>query len=226
MKIINITNEQLQKMHILKEDNVFLDSDIVYKIDSESEEIIKKIISLGNHPSLTQLAKPIDILQSQKQYLGYTMQYYKNLQELNQALKNGTIKKLGDYFDELFKITTKLNLLKLIYWDFHDKNILVDKNGKPFIIDLDDITDEISDENLIEQKEYLCEFLIGTYIKKYKGFCTFFRTDAFNKILNKEANEYLEGIYQRDYSIIDMPYAVLTELEDPEKTNALKLALK
>lgn len=226
MRIINITEEEIAKMKVLKEDNVFLKGNFVYKRDSESEEIIKKIIELGNNPALDQLSKPLAILELQKQYYGYVMKYYKALQNVNDSIKNGTIKNLGDYFNELFMIVTKLNIIKLIYWDFHEGNILVDKNGKPFIIDLDDISDEDSDENLLEQKEYLSEFLLGTYLGQYKGFPAYFRNNALRDILNNEANEYLEGIYNRDMSIKDMPFVVLTELEDQDKTNALKLSLK
>lgn len=226
MRIINITEEEIAKTKVLKEDNVFLKGNFVYKRDSESEEIIKKIIELGNNPALDQLSKPLAILELQKQYYGYVMKYYKALQNVNDAIKNGTIKNLGDYFNELFMIVTKLNIIKLIYWDFHEGNILVDKNGKPFIIDLDDISDEDSDDNLLEQKEYLSEFLLGTYLGQYKGFPAYFRNNALRDILNSEANEYLEGIYNRDMSIKDMPFVVLTELEDQDKTNALKLSLK
>jgi hypothetical protein len=226
MRIINITEEEISKMRILKEDNVFLKGNYVYKKDTESEEIIKKIIELGNHPALDQLSKPQAILEMQKEYYGYVMKYYKALKNVNDAIKQGIITNLGDYFNELFMIVTKLNLINLIYWDFHEGNILCDKNGKPFIIDLDDISDETSDENLIEQKEYLLEFLLGTFLGQYRGYPVYFRNSALKDILNKEANEYLEGIYNRDMSIKDMPYSVLTELEDNDKTNALKLSFK
>ena len=68
MRIINITEEEIAKMKVLKEDNVFLKDNFVYKRDSESEEIIKKIIELGNNPALDQLSKPLAILELQKQY--------------------------------------------------------------------------------------------------------------------------------------------------------------
>lgn len=226
MKIINITQKDISKLHMLKDDNVFLKGNYVYKKDNESEEIIKKIIELGNHPALNQLSKPIAILELEKEYYGYVMKYYKTLKNVNEAIKQGIITNLGDYFNDLFMIVTKLNLINLIYWDFHEGNILCDKNGKPFIIDLDDISDEASDENLLEQKEYLLEFLLGTFLGQYRGYPVYFRNNALQDILNKEANEYLKGIYNRDMTIKEMPFAVLTELEDEDKTNALKLSFK
>jgi hypothetical protein len=226
MKIIQITEEKLKKMKDLKDGLVHVQNGIVYKHDSESEELIKRIVQLGNHPYLEQLAKPIDLLEIEKEYYGYTMLYYKNIKLVTEAIKSGIIKNLGDYFDELFMVLTKLNTLKLIYWDFHENNIFADEKGRPFILDLDDISQEDSDENLLEQKEYLTEFLLGTYLERYRGFYSYFITPAFKEILNSEANEYLEAIRESDYSLKDMPYCVLTELEDQDKTNALKLRLK
>lgn len=226
MSIITITKKELSKMTDLNNGNVYLKGNTIYKCDKESEQIIKKIHKLSNHPYLKQLAKPIDFLELEQEYIGYTMEYYKNIQNINVAIKKGIVKNLGDYFNELFMIIIKLNILKLIYWDFHEGNILADEKGQPFIIDLDDISEEDSHENLIEQKEYLTEFLLGTFLGEYKGFPAYFRTDAFKQILNKEANEYLDSIYNHDILLTDMPYTVLTELEDQEKTTALKLALK
>ena len=47
MEIINITEKDITKMRILKDDNVFLKGNYVYKKDSESEEIIKKALELS-----------------------------------------------------------------------------------------------------------------------------------------------------------------------------------
>ena len=226
MSIITITREELEKMEDIYNGNVYLKDGIIYKRDTESEQVIKKIHQLGNHPYLKQVVKPIDFLELEKEYFGYTMRYYNTIKKVNKAIKQGTIKNLGDFFDELFMIITKLNTLKLIYWDFHENNIFSDKDGHPFIIDLDDIEQEDSDTNLLEQKEYLTEFLLGTYIVQYHGYYWYFKTPALQNILNKEANEYLEAIRCGDHSLKDMPYSVLTELEDQEKTTALKLALK
>lgn len=129
----------------------------------------KKISDLGNHPYLKQLAKPINFLELEREYYGYTMLYYKKIKQVTDAIKAGIIKNLGEYFDELFMIVTKLNTLKLIYWDFHENNIYTDAKGKPFILDLDDITDEDSEENLLEQKEYLTEFMLGTSCNQRKS---------------------------------------------------------
>lgn len=226
METIEITREQLSKMKNLKAGIVLQKDGIIYKYDPDSKHIIQKISDLGNHPYLKQLAKPINFLELEREYYGYTMLYYKKIKQVTDAIKAGIIKNLGDYFDELFMIVTKLNTLKLIYWDFHENNIYADAKGKPFILDLDDITDEDSAENLLEQKEYLTEFMLGTYFGKYRGFHWYFGTNAFKNILNNEANEYLEMLREGDLSLTDMPYCVLTELEDQDKTNALKLSFK
>lgn len=226
MSIIKITREELWEMEDIYNSNVYLKNGIIYKCDTESEQVIKKIHQLGNHPYLKQIVKPIDFLELEKEYFGYTMLYYNTIKKVNEAIKQGTIKNLGDFFDELFMIITKLNTLKLIYWDFHENNIFSDENGHPFIIDLDDIEQEPSDTNLLEQKEYLTEFLLGTYTEQYHGYYWYFKTTALKDILNKEANEYLEMIRNGDPTVKEMPYSVLTELEDQDKTNALKLALK
>ena len=150
------------------------------------------------------------------------IEYYKKLKRIREAIKSGRIKDINEYMLNLLTIIEKLNELNLIYYDIHDNNVLVDENGKPFLIDIDDIVTIPSIEDFYQQSQYLTEFILNVYLEEYKTLRVHISDKELRKILSQKVISYMENLTVIANPAPSLPYVLLDELKDKEKVLKLK----
>lgn len=222
MEKISINFDTFDKMKPLKKGIVHLHRNQVYKYSPETLEIVKAIESFQHKPVLKHLAVPKAYLYNQKIYFGYVMKYYKGLHNVEEAIKSGIIKDIEKYALELLRIVEELNKLSLFYWDFHSENILSDKKGHPFILDLDDIELIPTNEDLHNQREYLTEFLLCIYLNKRRSVHSFAREKIIQNTFKDSTLMYIDTLGDLKEPAPELPYCIIEELHDEEKRELIK----
>ena len=222
MNIIEITPERFLTFPPVKPGVVHRHKKQLYKYSPASQNIITTIDKYKHEEVMKQVISPTAMLYHQKRYFGYTMEYYKKLKKIREALKSGRIKDLNEYLLNLFAILEKLNELKLIYCDIHDNNVLVDEKGKPFLIDIDDIVTIPSIEEFYQQSQYLTEFILNIYLEEYKTLRMRIGDKEVRSIFSEKAIAYMENLTVIANPIPELPYLLLEELKDEEKVLKLK----
>jgi len=222
MDKIQITLQEFNQMNRLKDGVVHYKRDKIYKHSPSTLKIVKTIDSLGNQPVFQNIATPTAYLYNKKRYFGYVMKYYKKLKQVQEAIEKGIIEDIEKYALELLSIIEKLNKLNLCYWDFHDENILVDEQGNPYILDIDDMDYMPSKEDLHNQREYLTEFLLTIYLNKYKSVHAFANTEAIQYAFSDKSLNYIYSLGNLGKPVPELPYIIIKELKDKEKRDMIK----
>ena len=222
MERIDINMESFMKMKQLKPTVIHIYKNKIYKRSPESLPIIETIDSLRHQPVFKQIAIPEAYLYDKKTYFGYVMQYYKKLHDVEEAIKKGIIKDIEKYALELLSIIEELNKLNLCYWDFHYQNILSDKKGHPFILDIDDMEFFPSNEDLHSQREYLSEFLLCIYLNQRKSVLAFARQEAIQKYFSDKTLMYIDTLGDLKEEAPPLPYCIIEELHDEDKREMIK----
>lgn len=222
MNKIEISIEQFLRFPSIKPGIVHRHKNMVYKYSPNSLEIVVAIEAYRKEEVLKHISIPKAYLFSKKTYFGYTMEYYKKLKNINSALDLGIIKDVEVYALELLEIIKKLNSLNLCYWDFHNSNILSDEFGHPFIIDIDDINYIPTHEDLHYQRQFLTEFLLNLYLKKAKNTIGYYKDESIQKYFTPNTLKYLDNLGNLGLDVPDLPYCIIEELTDKEKTDMIK----
>lgn len=226
METINISIEEFNKMKKIKPDVVHLHRGQIYKHSPQSFDIIKAVDELRNEKPFQRIAVPSAYLYDKKGYFGYTMRYYKKLRQVEEAIAKGIIKDIEKYALELLAIIEELNKLNLCYWDFHYENILSDKQGHPFILDIDDIEYFPSNEDLHNQREYLTEFLLCMYLGQRKSVHSFAREEAIQKHFKDKTLMYIDTLGDLKEPVPELPYCIIEELQNEDKRDMIKSKIK
>ena len=222
MNKIEITPERFLTFPPIKPGIVHRHKKQLYKYSPASKNIITTIDKYKYEEVMKQVTSPTAMLYHQKRYFGYTMEYYKKLKRIREAIKSGRIKDINEYMLNLLTIIEKLNELNLIYYDIHDNNVLVDENGKPFLIDIDDIVTIPSIEDFYQQSQYLTEFILNVYLEEYKTLRVHISDKELRKILSQKVISYMENLTVIANPAPSLPYVLLDELKDKEKVLKLK----
>ena len=226
MNTIELSQERFLRFPSLKHGVVHIHNGNLYKYSPSSWGIVTTIEKYHHEEVFNHLSIPKAYFFNQKEYLGYVMEYYKKLKRIKEALKKGLIKDLNEYLFNLIVIVEKLNELNLIYWDFHDDNILVDEKGNPFIIDIDDIEIIPAVDEFYRQRRYLTEFILNMYFEDYRSFGVYLRNKELRNILSKKIITYMENLTTHAKPIPDLPYLLIEELKDDEKLQLIKRSIK
>lgn len=222
MEKISINLDTFDKMRPIKKSVVHLYRNQIYKHSPESLEVVKAIESYQSKPVLKHLSVPIAYLYDKKAYFGYVMRYYKTLHHVEEAIKKGIIKDIEKYALELLKIIEELNKLGLFYWDFHSENVLVDKKGHPFLLDIDDIELIPTNEDLHSQREYLTEFLLCIYLNKRKSVHSFAREKIIQNTFKDSTLMYIDTLGDLKEPAPELPYCIIEELQNEERREMIK----
>lgn len=222
MEKIQISLDAFNKMKPLKKDIVHLHRNQIYKYSPETLEIVTAIDSFKSNPVFNHIAVPTAYLYDKKTYFGYVMKYYKKLHDVEEAIKKGIIKDIEKYALELLSIIEELNKLNLCYWDFHYQNILSDKKGHPFILDIDDMEYFPSNEDLHCQREYLSEFLLCIYLNQRKSVHAFARQEVIQKYFSDKTLMYIDTLGDLKEDAPQLPYCIIEELHDEDKREMIK----
>lgn len=226
MERIDINMDAFMKMHQIKPTVVHLHKNKIYKRSPDTLPLINVIDSLRNEQPFKHISIPEAYLYEKETYFGYIMKYYKKLKQVNTAIKKGIIKDIEKFALELLQIVDELNKLDLCYWDFHFENILSDKQGHPFILDLDDMEYFPSNEDLHNQREYLTEFLLCIYLEKRKSVHAFARQEAIQKYFSDKTLMYIDSLGNLGVEAPELPYCIIEELQDQEKRDMIKSKIK
>lgn len=226
MERIDINMDAFMKMHQIKPTIVHLHKNRIYKRSPETLPLVNVIDSLRNEPPFKHIAIPEAYLYDKETYFGYVMKYYKKLKEVNEAIKKGIIKDIEKFAIELLQIIEELNKLNLCYWDFHFENILSNKQGHPFILDIDDMEYFPSNEDLHNQREYLTEFLLCIYLGKRKSVHAFARQEAIQKYFKDKTLMYIDSLGDLGRKAPDLPYCIIEELQNKDKRDMIKSKIK
>ncbi len=227
MECETITKERFLSFRPLKQDIVHVHQGEVYKRDNASKRVILKLDEHRGDPRFKQILIPDALLFEEKptelNYFGYKAKYYRRLRKVLEAAKKGQID-LNQFFQELLLIIQALNQEGMLYWDFHDKNILV-KNGHPFIIDIDDICLNPDADDETHQREYLTEFILNTYLECCSTIIGFKSNKTIKDAFSQQFNDYLNYTLYRSPEHI-LPYKILEELKDKDKVEYVKRKIK
>ena len=222
MEKIDINLETFMKLKAIKKSVIHIHKNHIYKRSPESQSIIETIDSFRTEPVFQHISTPEAYLYDKEKYFGYVMKYYKKLKQVNEAIKKGIIKDIETFALELLNIIEELNKLNLCYWDFHFWNVFSDKQGHPFILDIDDIDYFPSNEDLHNQKEYLTEFLLCIYLEKRQSVHRFAREEVIQKNFSSKTLNYIDSLGNLQYPSPDLPYCIIEELRDIEKRDMIK----
>lgn len=226
METIEISKKQFLSLPVMKKGVVHINKHQLYKYSPDSINIIDEIDSKRHYRVMKHLSVPQAYLYYKKQYFGFSMKYYKKLKQIKDCLDRNIIKSLDNYIIELLKIIEELNSLNLIYWDFHERNILADANGNPFLVDIDSMSNLPTSEELHYQQEYFTEFLLNLYIEKRKSVVGYLKTPSFKHYFSDKSIKYFEDIINLGSQTPDLPYCILEDLKDKEKILELKKHIK
>ncbi len=219
-----ITKERFLSFRPLKQDIVHVYRNQVYKYDDASKDIVLKLNEHRDDPEFKKILIPDTLLyerisEEELSYFGYKAKYYRRAKKVLQAVKSGKIN-IDTYFLELLQFIDLLNKNGILYWDFHDKNILV-LDGHPFILDIDDIclTADADDETC--QREYLTEFILNMYFEQFRSIIGYKNDTAVRNAFSREFTDYLAYTLYRSPEHI-LPYKILEELQDKDKVAYVK----
>lgn len=222
MDKIDINMDKFMKMKKIKPKVIHYHRNKIYKRSPQSLTIVKAIDSLKDEPVFKHISVPEAYLYDKQNYFGYVMKYYKKLKEIREAEAKGRIKDIEQFSIELLQIIDKLNNLNLCYWDFHSKNILSDKEGHPFILDIDDMDYYPTNEDLHNQREYLTEFLFYLYIDIDRPVQSFAKEEIIQHTFNGKTLKYIDQLGDLSKTAPDLPYCIIEELRNPEKRDMIK----
>ena len=104
---------------------------------------------------------------------------------------------MSNFLIELIKMVEELNSLDIAYWDFHSNNVLVDKKGMPFLLDVDDIEYKAEKELLYRQIEYLIEFIFNVTLSNNYSLIKTLKSEALNGILSKKTLQFIQNIINK-----------------------------
>ncbi len=227
MKCETITKERFLSFPPIKQDIVHVYKGEIYKRDTASKRVVLKLDELRNDPRFNQILIPNALLFEERtteiSYFGYKAKYYRRLKKVLEAAKKGQIN-LDTFFQELLSFIHLLNQEDMLYWDFHDKNILV-RNGHPFLIDIDDICLNPDSDDETHQREYLTEFILNTYLECCSSVIGFKCNSIVRQTFSKEFYDYLCYTQYRSPEHI-LPYSILEELKDKDRVEYVKKKIK
>lgn len=226
MKEIDITFDSFYSFKPLKKETVRKKGRLVYKYSPLSERNISILHAKMDEKVLKQLATPESKLKCKGTYFGYIM-YFRRLKKIKDAIPQANINQMSNFLIELIQIVEELNRLDIAYWDFHSNNVLVDKKGMPFLLDVDDIEYKAEKELLYRQIEYLIEFIFNVTLSNNYSLIKTLKSEALNGILSKKTLNFIQNIINKDpnQSLI-LPYDLVEELKDKEKIHIIKRKLK
>ena len=226
MQQIDIDLEKLVSYPAIKPGIIHWNGTDIYKHSPLSQPVLKHIENNLDNVVFKNLSTQKAYLYYQKKYFGYMMEFNNKISLIKDAIYKGVIIDLNKFLLELLNIIEKLNSLNLCYWDFHQKNIYANNDGKPFIIDVDDMIYNPNNEDLHDQRKYLSEFIIYLYFKKDLSTIKFARNEVIEHFFNKKTLDYLEDIGNISIPAPDLPYILLEEFHDEEKIRWIKRRIK
>lgn len=226
MREIDITFDKFYSFKPLQKESVRKRGRFVYKYSPLTEHTISRLYAKTEAKVLDHFSKPLAKLKCEGTYFGYIM-YFRRLKHIKEAINSGNINQLGNFLLELIKIIEELNKMDLTYWDFHSNNILVDKKGRPFVIDIDDIEYKATKELLYKQIEYLIEFILNVMLSNNYSLQKILNSEALKGILNKKTLTYITNIYNQEArQQLLLPYHLVEELKDKDKVHTIKRRIK
>ena len=221
-----ITYDEFMSYPNIKPGVVHIHEGIVYKHSPNSFEIISELDRTKAHPVMKSISIPTHYLYTKDNYFGFTYQFNKDLHLIEDAIYLGIIKDINTFISELLRIIEELNRMNMCYWDFHRKNIYANKEGNPFMIDVDDMKFNPKELNLNYQAKYLTEFILNIYFNQEKTVPEYIRNFAIQTYLSTESLAYLDSIVRRNGSRIELPYRIIDELSNPSKREVIKSKIK
>lgn len=226
MQKIHTTYEEFMSYLKIKPGIVHLNDGIVYKHSPNSEEIIQAIEESKTHPVFKHISIPLSYLKIKDLYFGYTYEFKNDIHLVEDAIYLGIINNINEFISELLKIVEELNKLNMCYWDFHRNNIYSDKNGVPFIIDIDDMVYNPTRVNQYHQVKYLTEYILNLLLDQEKTLSQFLRDPAMQKHMSIESMDYIESLIRRTGTVTTLPYKLIEELSNPYKRELIKSKIK
>lgn len=222
MREIEITYDTFYSFKPLQKDSVRKKGRYVYKYAPLSESTISRIYANTDAKVFKSFSTPVAKLKCNGTYFGYIM-YFRRVKKINEAIKKGNINQLSNFLIELIQIIEELNQMDLTYWDFHSNNILVNKQGHPFIMDIDDIEYKATKELLYRQIEYLIEFILNMMLNNNMSLQKVLKSEILNGIIAKDTLSYIKNIFNQDQTqSLILPYNLVEELRDKDKIRTLK----
>jgi len=163
---------------------------VIYSIDYE--EKIKTISKFNQSIKNCIIVNKININQ-EKKYGYYSMKYLYDYKTLSKVLGKLSLKKKKIYCYKLIEAYLEIRKLNLVYYDFHEKNILV-KNNDLLLIDLDSCL-KLNKENEKLSLKYLTELIIVILydFKMNFGIFSYLLKDEREKILHILYGEMYEN---------------------------------
>lgn len=226
MKEIDITYDKFYSFKPLQKESVRKKGRFVYKYSPLTEHTVSRLYAKTEAKVLDHFSKPIAKLKCNGTYFGYIM-YFRRLKHIKEAIHSGNINLLSNFLLELIQMIEELNKMDLTYWDFHSNNILVDKKGSPFIIDIDDIEYKAAKDLLYRQIEYLIEFIFNVMLNNNYSLQKVLNSEALKGILNQNTLSYITNICnQEERQQLLLPYHLVEELKDKDKVQTLKRRIK
>lgn len=222
MEKIDISMDKFMKMKKIKPKVIHLYMGKIYKHSPNSLSIIETIDALRTESVFKHISTPEAYLYDKQKYFGYIMKYYKKLKQIKEAEEKGEIRNIEKFAIELLLIIEELNKLNLCYWDFHSQNILSDKEGHPFILDIDDMDYYPTDEDLHNQRECLTEFLLYLYLDTDKPVHSFLKDEVIQQSFGTKTLTYIDTLGDLNKTPPELPYCIIEELRDKEKRDMIK----
>ncbi len=228
METLYITKERFLSFSPIKQDIVHREGSLIYKHDTESKRVVERLDQHRNDPEFHKILIPEIILYEEHSndeytYFGYASQYYKNLRNVIEEIKKRRINP-SEYFKELLVFIEYLNERDLLYWDFHQDNIVV-KDKKPFILDIDDIAIGADNSDRANQREFLTEFILNTFLNCRKSVIGFKNDPTIKAYFTHESLDYMSYTFECSDEHI-LPYCILEELSDEEKVAKIKKIIR
>lgn len=226
MKKRQITIEEFLSYTPIKPGVVHIHQGLVYKHAPNSLEIANAINDAKADPVFKYITVPKSVLFLDDIYFGYTTKFQSNLHIVEDAEYLGIITDINEYIWKLIQIIEKLNKLNMCYWDFHRNNIYSDKDGVPFIIDIDDMVYNPTRVNQYHQVKYLTEYILNLLLEQEKTLSQFLRDPAIQKYMSIESMDYIESLIRRTGTVTNLPYKLIEELSNPYKRELIKSKIK
>jgi len=149
----------IKSLSKLNKSNIYLYDDILYKVfnDYKEFEFRENMLKQLYEKPIDDCSKICSLLYNGS-LIGYGMEYYKKYKVLKNVKKiNYELKK--NYCHKIINVYNNLKKLGYIYYDFHELNILVNKENLR-LIDIDSCI-PISDKNDLLATKYLNELILS-----------------------------------------------------------------
>lgn len=211
-----------------------------YKFSPDSLEIIKALNERKKNLTSDICVIPeIACYNSFENYFGHASRLARGYKTLVDTLNNGELKITNEgILKEVKETMDELERIGFLYYDIHDRNILV-KDNKIKIIDFDDVYDLESDElfqtDIEVKKVYqmcnIADLMLELYLFYEHSFPTFIpikllTNSKTKELVSKEFIEYLHLVNEVDLCVKDIPYEpFMEELKDTEKADELRKIL-